>query len=71
MFGKHHPRRLIRVALATTIGTAIEAFDFLAFGTAAALVFNRLFFPGFDARAPALALFASFAAGLFAVQSAP
>jgi MFS transporter, MHS family, shikimate and dehydroshikimate transport protein len=43
-----HRRRLTRVALATTIGTAIEAFDFLAVGTAAALVFNRLFFPGFD-----------------------
>jgi MHS family shikimate/dehydroshikimate transporter-like MFS transporter len=61
-----HKRRLIRVALATTIGTAIEAFDFLAFGTAAALVFNRLFFPGFDSTAAALASFAAFATGLFA-----
>lgn len=60
-----HKRRLTRVALATTIGTAIEAFDFLAFGTAAALVFNRLFFPKFDSTAAALASFAAFATGLF------
>ena len=53
-------RRLTRVALATTIGTVIEALDFLAFGTAAALVVNRLFFPKFDSTAAALAT------GLFA-----
>jgi MFS family permease len=61
-----YKRRLTRVALATTIGTAIEAFDFLAFGTAAALVFNRLFSPGFDSTAAGLASFATFATGLFA-----
>src|SRR5215472_11206508 len=61
-----HKRRLTRVALATTIGTAIEAFDFLAFGTAAALVFNSLFFPRFDSTAAGLASFAAFATGLFA-----
>jgi hypothetical protein len=49
-----HKRRLTRVALATTIGTAIEAFDFLAFGTAAALVFNTLFFPRFESTAAAV-----------------
>jgi len=61
-----HKDQLTRVALATTIGTAIEAFDFLAFGTAAALVFNSLFFPRFDSTAAALASFAAFATGLFA-----
>ena len=61
-----HKDQLTRVALATTIGTAIEAFDFLAFGTAAALVFNVLFFPRFDSTAAALASFATFATGLFA-----
>ena len=40
--------RLVRVAAATMIGTAIEAFDFLAYGTAAALVFNKLYFPTVD-----------------------
>jgi MFS family permease len=58
--------RLTRVALATMIGSGIEAFDFLMFGTAAALVFNKSFFPNFDPTAAALAAFATFATGLFA-----
>ena len=58
--------RLTRVALATAIGSSIEAFDFLAFGTAAALVFNKSFFPNFDPTAASLAAFAAFGTGLFA-----
>jgi MFS transporter, MHS family, shikimate and dehydroshikimate transport protein len=57
---------LRRVVLATIIGSVIEAFDWLAYGTAAALVFNKLFFPTFDATAASLAAFSSFAAGFFA-----
>jgi MFS transporter, MHS family, shikimate and dehydroshikimate transport protein len=34
-----------RVALATLIGTSIEWYDFFVYGTAAALVFGKLFFP--------------------------
>src|ERR1700712_2045078 len=34
-----------RVAFATLIGTSIEWFDFFVYGAAAALVFNKLFFP--------------------------
>ncbi len=57
---------LRRVAIATMAGTAIEAFDFLAYGTAAALVFNILFFPTFDPVTGTLAAFGAFASGLFA-----
>jgi hypothetical protein len=37
-------RSMLRITLATMIGGAIEAFDFLAYGTATAVVFNKLFF---------------------------
>lgn len=59
-------RPMMRVAMASMAGTAIEAFDFLAYGTAAALVFNKLFFPSFDPATGTLAAFGAFASGLFA-----
>src|SRR5690606_35169661 len=53
-------------AMAAMVGTAIEAFDFLIYGTAAALVFNQLFFPTFDPVTGTLAAFGAFASGLIA-----
>ena len=55
-----------KVALASFIGTAIEVYDYFVFGTAAALVFNQLFFPDFSPLAGTLASFATFAVGFFA-----
>src|SRR5919197_3029400 len=39
------PRGIRRVIAASFIGTTIEWYDFFLYGTAAALVFNKLFFP--------------------------
>src|SRR6185436_5576180 len=55
-----------RVVLASFIGTAIEWYDFFLYGTAAALVFNRLFFPTLDPFAGTMASFATYAVGFFA-----
>ena len=54
--GKDVP--VVKLAVASTIGTIIEAYDFVLYGTVAALVFDKLFFP--DA-APVIATLASFA----------
>src|SRR6476619_3925758 len=54
------------VALASLIGTTIEWFDFYLYGTGAALVFSRLFFPTIEPRAGTLAAFATYAVGFFA-----
>jgi metabolite-proton symporter len=37
-----------RAVVASTVGTTIEWYDFFLYGTAAALVFPKLFFPGSD-----------------------
>lgn len=54
------------VAAAAMVGTTIEWYDFFIFGTATALVFNKLFFPAFDPVVATLASFSTFAVGLFA-----
>lgn len=55
-----------RVVLASFIGTTIEWYDFFIYGTAAALVFNKLFFPEFDALTGTMFSYATFAIGFFA-----
>ncbi len=52
-----------RVVTASFVGTTIEWYDFFLYGTAAALVFNQLFFPNFSDLAGTLAAFGAFAAG--------
>ena len=54
------------VAVASFIGTTIEWYDFFLYGTASALVFNRLFFPTFDPLTGTLAAYGTYAVGFFA-----
>ncbi|TKG72536.1 MFS transporter [Prauserella endophytica] len=55
-----------RVAVASFIGTAIEWYDFYLYGTAAALVFNKLFFPSFSPLAGTLLALSTYTAGFVA-----
>lgn len=55
-----------RVVLASFVGTMIEWYDFFLYGTAAALVFNQLFFTSLDPVAGTMAAFATYAVGFFA-----
>ena len=57
---------LRRVVMASMIGTTIEWYDFFLYNSAAALVFNRLFFPQYDPLTGTLLAFATYALGFVA-----
>jgi metabolite-proton symporter len=62
-----NPRRQVtRAVVASTVGTAIEWYDFFLYGTAAALVFPKLFFPKSDPLSGLLIAFATQAVGFAA-----
>jgi MHS family shikimate/dehydroshikimate transporter-like MFS transporter len=54
------------IAFASCLGTIVEWYDFLIYATAAALVFNKAFFPTFDPLAGTLAALGSYAVGFLA-----
>ncbi|GAB2685824.1 MFS transporter [Saccharopolyspora gloriosae] len=60
------PRSVRRAAWAGLIGTALEQYDFVIYGTASALVFSELFFPGVSPAAGLLASFSTYAVGFAA-----
>ena len=64
--GATETRRIGAIVFAGAIGTIIEWYDFLIYGTAAALVFNTLFFPNVDPRIGTLAALGSFTVGFVA-----
>jgi metabolite-proton symporter len=58
--------RIRSVVSASVVGTAIEWYDFFIYGTAAALVFNKLFFPTFEPLVGTLLAFTTYAIGFVA-----
>jgi metabolite-proton symporter len=59
-------RPLRKVVWASLVGTTIEWYDFFLYGTAAALVFNRQFFPQADPLTGAMLAFTTYALGFLA-----
>ncbi|MDI2035596.1 MFS transporter [Paenarthrobacter nitroguajacolicus] len=60
------PKTPVRAAFASWIGSALEYFDFFIYGTAAALVFNKVFFTGSDPATGTLLALATFGVGYVA-----
>lgn len=57
---------LRRATLASSVGSALEYYDFALYGLASALIFGELFFPALGAGAGTAAGFATYAVGFFA-----
>ncbi|MCC2636297.1 MAG: transporter [Moraxellaceae bacterium] len=60
------PRQHVTAGVASMVGTTIEWYDFFLYGTAAALIFNKVFFPAFDPLTGTLAAFGTYAVGFLA-----
>jgi MFS family permease len=61
-----HDRQVRKAALASTVGTTIEWYDYFLYGTAAALVFPKLFFPHASEYVGLLESFATYFVGFAA-----
>ena len=62
----HGTKDVKRVAMGSTAGAVIESYDFIGYGTAAALYLNTAFFPSDDPMAGTLASFATLGVGFLA-----
>src|SRR6202035_3602214 len=58
-----HDAQLRKAVIASTIGTAIEWYDFILYGTAAGLIFGKLYFPNESAMTATLAAFCTYFIG--------
>jgi MFS family permease len=63
MSEREHKAQLRRAVIASTVGTTIEWYDFLLYGTVTALVFGKLFFPKSDPVVGVLEAFSVFFIG--------
>src|ERR1700743_3906112 len=61
--GRPARRGYVVAGIASMMGTTIEWYDFFLYGTAAALVFNKIFFPTLDPILGTLAAFATYGVG--------
>jgi MHS family shikimate/dehydroshikimate transporter-like MFS transporter len=57
---------LRRIVWSSVLGTAVEWYDFLIYGAATALVFNKIFFAAGDAAMATIAAFGTYAVGFLA-----
>jgi MHS family shikimate/dehydroshikimate transporter-like MFS transporter len=62
---REHQRGIRNTILSAIVGTAMEWYDYYLYATAAATIFNKLFFPAYDHLIGTLLAFASFAVGFF------
>src|SRR6204780_875524 len=58
-----HSTQLRKAVIAATVGTTIEWYDFFIYGTAAGLIFPKLFFPNEDPLTGTLAAFSTYFIG--------
>src|SRR5262245_47959602 len=58
-----HSAQLRKAVIASTIGTTIEWYDFFLYGTAAGLVFGKLYFPNEDPLSATLLAFGTYFIG--------
>src|SRR5580698_3776073 len=58
-----HSAQLRKAVIAATVGTTIEWYDFFIYGTAAGLVFGKLYFPNSDPLTATLAAFGTYFIG--------
>ena len=63
MSDAEHQTQLRRAVIASTVGTTIEWYDFFLYGTAAGLVFGKLYFPNSDPLSATLNSFAIYVIG--------
>src|SRR5271166_2922117 len=63
---EEHKKQLTRAVIASTVGTAIEWYDFFLYGTVTGLVFAKLFFPRSEPLTGTLEAFGIYAVGFVA-----